>query len=263
MASTTIHRDASVVVQFRVLKALILRDIRTRFFGNGLGYVVAILWPLTHIALLLVIYSVLGRVPPYGGSVFQFLAIALVPTISYMYMARFMMMSVTMNKPLLNFPIVKLLDLIVARALLEMVTACCCAALLAGILFVLDEPVAPRDPVQAVLAFLSTLLLGFGVGALFGIAASKTPGMMLVALLLNVLTYATSGVLFMPDAMLEEVRYIFSFNPVLHAVEWMREAYYVGYVSMVLDKSYLVGFGAISLVLSLVIERVLRAFLLR
>lgn len=255
--------ESSLTIQFRVLKALILRDIRTRFFGNGLGYLVAILWPLTHMVVLLGLYVAAGRAAPYGGSVVQFLAIALAPSITYLYMSRFILMSVIQNKPLMNFPIVKLTDIIIARALLESVTACCCAIILASLLFVLNEPVAPTDVVSAALAFLSSLLLGLGLGCLFGVIAFKLPGVLLVCILLNIIVYATSGVVFVVDALPEEVRNVLSYNPLMHSVEWMREAYYVGYKSLTLSKTYLVGFGAVSLFLALVIERVLRDFLLR
>ena len=39
--------------QRRVLFALMLRNIRTKFFGNGLGSLVAVAWPLSHITLSL------------------------------------------------------------------------------------------------------------------------------------------------------------------------------------------------------------------
>jgi ABC-type polysaccharide/polyol phosphate export permease len=75
--------------QRRVLLALMLRNIRTRFFGHGLGYLIAIAWPLTHILIVVAVFTLLGRVAPYGDSVVLF-----IPTGTVTFMSCFMMISV-------------------------------------------------------------------------------------------------------------------------------------------------------------------------
>jgi capsular polysaccharide transport system permease protein len=59
--------------------ALMLRNIRTRFFGNGLGYVLTMAWPLSHIFILVIIFTVMGRAAPYGDSPALFVATGVVP----------------------------------------------------------------------------------------------------------------------------------------------------------------------------------------
>src|ERR1700678_2645705 len=103
--------------QRRVLFALMLRNIRTRFFGHGLGYLVAIAWPLSHILILVAMYSLMGRLPPYGNSVVLFVATGTVPFMNFQYMARFIMLSAIRNVPLLGLPEVKILDVLIAGAL--------------------------------------------------------------------------------------------------------------------------------------------------
>ena len=267
LAKDTLNRvhsslnDGLLVRQTRVLSALILRDIRTRFFGNGLGYLIAIGWPLTHMALLLTLYYMTGRVAPLGSDLLKFLAIAVAPVINYIYMSRFIALAVAMNKPLLNFPITKLLDIILSRAILETACAICCAALLAAILAVMGTDITPDDAPQAAFAFLSTLMLGFGVGIIGGLAATRAPGVVVAIVLLNIVLYATSGVLFMPDAIPEQFRKILIWNPLLHGVEWMREAYYSDYHSSALSKSYILYVGALFLFFGLALERTFRKFL--
>jgi ABC-type polysaccharide/polyol phosphate export permease len=60
----------------------------------------------------------------------------------------------------------------------------------------------------------------------------------------------------------EIARYYLSFNPVLHAVEWMRSAYYPDYGSLVLDKTYLLYWGIGTVFVGLGLERLLRGRLL-
>lgn len=260
---STTKRSGPLLSQGRVLKALILRDIRTRFFGNGLGYVVAILWPLTHMFILLLIYVYSGRMSPLGGNTTLFLAIAVVPALSFSYTSRFIMMSMVMNKPLMTFPAVRFTDIVIARSILEAAASVCVAALMAGTLIIADIPVSPDDPMEAALAFGATILFGVGMGALNAVIVMKLPGWMLAYILLNIVFYISSGVLFMVSAFPVEIRNILWWNPLVHSLEWMREAYYSDYMSPVLNKEYLVGSGLVLLFVAFFAERVFRSFLMR
>jgi capsular polysaccharide transport system permease protein len=70
-----------------------LRNIRTKFFGHGLGSLVAIAWPLTHIIILVGIYGFMGRTASYGDSTALFIATGVVPFQTFAYLARFMLMN--------------------------------------------------------------------------------------------------------------------------------------------------------------------------
>lgn len=239
-----------------------LRDIRTRFFGNGLGYLVAIAWPIAHIAILISVYYFAGRIAPYGDSLLLFFATALVPAISFMYMSRFIMMAAVVNRPLINFPIVKVVDLFVARGALEVLASCCMALLIMGVLYVSGVHVVPARPLEAGYAFAASLLLGFGVGFLMGLIAMAVPGITVFYVLVTIIAYLTSGVLFIPDQLPSDIKYIISWNPIFHGVEWMRTAYYIGYRAEALDKAYILTFGIASLFAGLVTERLVRGKML-
>jgi capsular polysaccharide transport system permease protein len=78
-----------------------------------------------------------------------------------------------------------------------------------------------------------------------------------------VILWITSGVYFVPHALPEPLRYIISFNPVVHGVEWMRSAYYEGYGTSFIDKPYIIGYGAFWLCAGLLLERAVRGRLLQ
>jgi ABC-type polysaccharide/polyol phosphate export systems, permease component len=68
--------------------------------------------------------------------------------------------------------------------------------------------------------------------------------------------YAGSGILFVPDALPEQVRYYLSFNPLLQMIEWMRVAYYPDYPTLVLDKAYIFKLSLPCLAAGLIICRI-------
>jgi len=247
--------------QFRIIVAIMLRDIQTRFFGHALGFLIAIAWPLVHILILIVLFSLFGRGAPYGESMTVFFATGLVPFMTFSYMSRFTMLSLIFNKPLLVFPAIKVLDILLARTLLELLGSCCMVIVLLVIFLFFGIDFMPMDVVEAAFALGAAMLLGAGFGIVNGILAMAIPTWATGYSLVIVGLYIISGIAFVPDAMPETIRYFLSFNPSLQTVEWMRSAYYPGY-STILDKEYTIAVGAVTIFFGLLIERLVRGHLL-
>jgi capsular polysaccharide transport system permease protein len=249
--------------QGRILVAIMLRDVRTRFFGSALGFLIAIGWPLSHIFILLVINTAVGKAAPYGDSAALWFATGVVPFMAFNYMSRFTMLGVVMNRPLLAFPVVKVADILFARAILELLNAGVVVIATMLIFALLGIDFCPIDPVQASLALGANMLLGLGFGVLNGVIAGVAPFWATGYALLSVLMWFASGIIIVPDALPETARYALSFNPALQGIEWMRSAYFEGYGSGVLDKPYMMWCALGTLFIGLVLERVLRGKMLQ
>ena len=78
---------------WRVMYAVMLRDLRTRFFNHGLGYLVTIAFPLVHIVIIITTYSFFGRSAPFGRDAPLFFATGFAPFMAWMYMSRYIMLS--------------------------------------------------------------------------------------------------------------------------------------------------------------------------
>lgn len=245
-----------------VMTAVILRDMRTRFFNHGLGFLIVSLWPLVHMLILLMIYTVMGRTAPFGESLPVFFVTGLIPTLTFVYVSRFMCLSLVLNRPMLAFPVVKVLDIMAARAFLEIIAAFLTLFFIISILLLSGNDPFPRDTFQAVYAYLAVLLLAIGVGSVAGVITMFFPFFATIYSLSMILVYILSGTLFVAAALPEALAYPLSFNPVLQAVEWIRLSYYEGYSDRLLDKEYLVGFGLTSLCLGLLLERIFRRVML-
>jgi len=239
-----------------------LRNIRTRFFGHGLGFLVSIAWPFCHIGVLLLIFTWTDRAPPYGESMALFFATGLAPFMVITYLARWSMISMITNRPLLALPRIKILDLVLAGTILEVLASCCMIIVLVVVLAGFGIDTSPRDPIDAAYAFGAALLLGFGLGIINSILALITYTWVTVYLLATIVLYITSGILFVADALPESLRYWLSFNPTLQIVEWMRSAYYYNYGST-LDRVYTLAWCLGTILLGLLMERLLRGRLLQ
>ena len=252
-----------VANQWRVLVALMLRDLKSRFFGSVFGHLVVIAWPLSHVLILLIVNIAAGRLVPYGDSGALWFATGVVPFMAFSYIARFMMLGIVFNKPLLVFPQVKITDILFARAVLEILNAGLVIVILCVMFWVYGINFVPIYPVQAFFALGACMLLGLGFGFVHSIIAVGFRPWITGYALLNIIMWITSGVFFVAHSLPEPIRYLESFNPIVQGIEWMRSAYYEGYGSGFLDKEYLIGFSLFSICLGLLLERFIRGRLLQ
>jgi capsular polysaccharide transport system permease protein len=250
--------------QGRIILALMIRDVQTRFFGHALGFVLAIAWPISHIFLILAINSLAGRATPYGDDPALFFATGLMPFMCFNYMARFTMLGVLQNKPLLGYPRVKVADVLIARATVEVLNAAVVIIATLLILTAMGTDVRPPRPNEAMYAVLACMGLGLGVGLFNGVIAGIVPFWVTIFALVQICMWAASGVVIVPDDLPETARWWLSWNPALIGVEWMRSAYYDGYgLGELLDKRYMLSVVFASIFLGLLLERAVRGVVLR
>ena len=58
-----------------------------------------------------------------------------------------------------------------------------------------------------------------------------------------------SGIFFIPSLLPEKALDYLKWNPVLHLIEWVRVSYYPNYDSRILDKSFVISFAIVFIVL--------------
>lgn len=240
--------------------AVMLRDMRSRFFNHGMGFVLVPLWPLAHMGIIMAIRAVAlhGAVPPYGESSLTFYATGLIPTLSFVYMSRFMGYSLLTNRAMLAFPRVKILDVLFGRAALEFISSVITIALLMIILWILDANPFPIDLERAISCYFATIYLALGCGTLIGVLSMFQPMLMTVYQLSTIIVYVLSGTVFVPSSLPLSVGNALSYLPVTVCVEWMRTAYYESYSDRLVYIGYVLWFATISLLLGLSLERLLR-----
>ncbi len=246
-------------VQRRVIGALILRDMKTRFGRSHLSYLVAIAWPLGHMLGIMGVQFITGRVVPIGTDLAIFAATGVLPYILCIYPARMTMMAIKANRPLLLFSIVKTTDMIIARIILEILTACVVGFIFLMILYTANVNLQPIDISEAVIAVIVSIYLGVSIGVLNAILFVLFDMVWLVTfILLSILMYTTSGAFILSSTLSSQTRDILWYNPLFQCVEWLRSAYYDGYASSSLSRLYIIGFATVFLFLGLASERLFR-----
>jgi capsular polysaccharide transport system permease protein len=243
----------------RVIGAVLIQDMRSRFGHSHIGYLIAIAWPLSHIGIVMLVHVLRTSAAPVGDSPAMFVGTGVVPYILCLYPARLLAMAIPQNRQLLNIPVIQPLHLIFSRCILETLNAVIVLALVMSIVALFDIEVLPADTTEAAKAIAAAVFLGIGLG-FFNVVMCALVGHFFLLFFIFVMIglYLVSGVYLPPTAMPEGVREYMTYNPLLHLVEWLRSAYYTSYDVELINKSIILWVGAISLTLGLIGERFLR-----
>ena len=123
--SEGLRQDALRARKFRTsrtIAALILREMSTTFGRSPGGYLWAILDPVAGLLLLSFVFSLAFAGPPLGTSFGLFYATGYLPFVMFNEIANKMATSINFSKPLLAYPAVTLLDALIARFSLAILT---------------------------------------------------------------------------------------------------------------------------------------------
>ena len=254
----------AAVTQLRVLRTILVRDTRTRFGGKGgsFTYLVAIGLPLGHLLCLMLVPIFLHPSSPIGSEFAVFAATGVLPYILSLYPSRMMMLCLNDNAPLLQFPIVRPPDLIMARAAMEIVVALTVAMILLLLLYVANYEVVPVDSAEATAAIFSAIYFGVSVGFVSAVLLRLTPAWMFIQIGTMLSLYVSSGAFFLVRNLPASVRELISYNPLFHCVEWLRLAYFAGYGDEMLSRQYLLGVSTALVLFGMLLERLVRPRLL-
>lgn len=236
-----------VIVQVRVIVALVLRETRVTFGTAQLGYLWAIANPVFGVTILTMIFSLISRVPPIGSSFVLFFATGIIPYELYRKLTSSLMSVFDANRGLLAYPLVKETDVMIARFLLIFATYLLVLLLFFSGLIALDFAPLPSDPGSVLAATFATALLGLGVGSTNAVIKGLWKTWPQIEGILSRPMFFISGIFFIPTLFPPHIQFFLSWNPMLHSIEWFREAYYVGYQSQILDKGYLLMFALVFL----------------
>jgi capsular polysaccharide transport system permease protein len=246
----------ALATQLRVIGALMLRDMRTRFGKTQLGYFWAIAQPLIQIAFLVLIFSYINRHPPFGTSMALFFATGVLPYNLYNGMSKAFFSLLDSNEGLFGLPIVKPVDSLIARAALDTATAVLVMFItITTIIYEFDLP-EPVDLRLVAAAVLGLALVGFGLGIINAVIAKAFASWPTIYSMLTRPIFFSSGIFFVPERLPAPVREVLSYLPSMQGIELFRMGIYQGYRSSVLDIGYLFKVGLVLCLIGLCAERV-------
>lgn len=226
-------------VQKRVLHALFIREMKTRFGRWRLGYFWIFLEPIPHIAVFITLAEFGLRGAPAHLDFPMFLLTGLVPFQFFRRTMSTAMKAVNSNAGLLNYTRVKPMDTIVMRVILEIFVTVLVFCLL---LFVFGMYLGTDVRIQHIPAFILTFLMlaafSFGIGVIFCIIGTYSREFQKLVPLSTRPLFFISGVFFTLSRIPEEARPYLLWNPLLHFLEALRTFTFHSYQSPIESWTY-------------------------
>lgn len=247
----------SLAIHRRVIGALFLREILTRYGRHNIGFLwlfiepmlfsvgIAVLWTYMHLSK--------GSIPVAGFALTGYSSLILWRnTVNKMTGAAYS------NKGLLYHQQVKILDIVLARTLLEFVGVTTSFVILTIVFEQLGLMERPSDPLTAMLGWFYLMWFVFGVGmiaAYLGAVSELFDRIWHVVLYLTLpFTGAFSVLAWLPP----EAQGILLWSPMVNAVEMLREGYFGIGVKAMYSIQYLVEVNAAVTLLGLLLVRKIR-----
>jgi capsular polysaccharide transport system permease protein len=245
--------------QRNVLLAVILQDMKTRFGASYASYLIAIAWPLAHLAIIVIGYVIINHYAPVGDDPLVFVITAAIPYMLCLYPSRLISGSILVNRPFLTYNVVSPLHLIIARSVLEFLNVAVVIVIVLIVCYSVDSEIAPLSASEAASALGASLFFGLALGfffAIFTAVIGQFGGVFVVVFIIAL--YISSFALFPNYLLSSSVRNYLELNPMYGLISWLRAAYYPSYQLSENPKAYILCVSLAVLFLGLLGERSLR-----
>ncbi|MEI4474167.1 ABC transporter permease [Frigidibacter sp. MR17.24] len=235
----------------RVLGALMIREMITRYGRSWGGYVWAIVEPLGIITVLSIGLSQLLAAPALGKSFLLFYATGYLPFYFFSNCAEQAGSAVAVNRELMQLPGVTPLAAILARFFLTLLTLAVVGTIILAVVALTLREGLRFDIARALQGLGCAALLGLGMGVMNAVTFPFVPIWRQLWGLIRVPLMLTSGIFYTFGTLPAHVQAILWWNPVLHCIGAMRGAFYIGYRDDYVALGYVVAVALSLLILGL------------
>jgi ABC-type polysaccharide/polyol phosphate export permease len=228
-----------LAVQKRVIGALMLRELVTRFGRRNLGAMWLVAEPLIFTLAVAALWELMGLRRTSSVPVFAFAVTGYSSVLLWRNTVSQCTGAIQSNLNLLFHRNVKVVDVMLARGLLEVGGATAAFVVLSLAVIGLGGMSAPGDPLLVIAGWM--MLAWFGL-ALALVVGSATAFSDLVARLWNPLGYVLfplSGAVFLAEWIPPDIRGWLLLLPMVHGVELIREGWFGGVIRYHHDMAYM------------------------
>ncbi len=249
-------------VQGRVLYGLLLREASLRQGHYRLGHLLVLTEVLWMSTVLGIIWYFIGHAPPYGDSAVFYMFTGMFPFTLFRMLHTRVSAALEANRGLLVYPVVRPVDTLLARAGLESAFQLVAFIIFTAAFVWIGYANFPARPVEMLAAIGMVILLGFGTGVSSMILRDLwSPWATINNMLVRVLFFV-SGIFYQVEYLPPQIRDVLVWNPLVHAIEWVRYCIFSGYSTQILDREYLMFWALGASVFGLAMERLRRPRLL-
>jgi capsular polysaccharide transport system permease protein len=234
----------SFAIQTRVVGALLLREVLTRFGRHNIGFLWLLVEPMLFTLAFAAVWYWIRDKGMHGLNlpILPFAITGYSSVILWRNGANKCASAIQPNLALLYHRNVKIIDLFAARLLLEIAGATASLIVLLGVVVLLGYAEKPADLLTMSGGWLLLVWFAVSLGLVVGMLAQRSDSFQRFWQMMSYPLFPISGALFMVDWLPPKAQELILWVPMVHGVEMLRAGYYgsaiqahysAGYLAMV------------------------------
>lgn len=210
-------------IQVRVIHALMIRELHTRFGRENIGFLWIMVEPLLFAGLVAIIWRFMKGPEEHGIGIIAFVVTGYIPITLFRHGVSRSVSVFLVNSSLMYHRQVKVLDFIFVRFIIELLGSMMAYVFIASVLILFDEFPIPADPGMLVAGWM---LYSFFTLSLCLMVAPLSEMSEVLEKFMPVVTYVMipfSGLFTMASWLTPTMREFLLWSPFVNAMEMMRK----------------------------------------
>lgn len=247
-------------VQFRNIRALVLRDLMMRYGRDNVGFAWVILEPLLLTVGVMIVWSFTMGASKQGVKVVEFILTGYMPLTLWRHMTNGPIGIFRRSAPLLYHRSITLFDILIARQVLEFISASAAFLVVWGFLYAVGIVSAIARPDLLLVGWAMMAWLAFGVGAIIATLTERSETAERFIQPIQYVILPLSGAFFMVDWLPSFAQHAVLLNPMVHCYEVFRAGFFGDTVTTHYDTAYFAPWALALLFVGVLAVQRVRAF---
>jgi len=234
-------RDSHLSVMRRVIGALLLREMLTRYGRNNIGFLWLFVEPTIFVAIVVIVRSFVKSVGvTLSIPVVAFALTGWISMLLWRNMASRCIGAHKSNMSLLYHQPVTMLDVYIARVTLEFLSITTALVVLGVLFYLAGLSPAPENMLQVFCAWMLFAWFGIALGWTIGGLSEKSTLVVIIWRPMSFVLMICSGIFYLADSLPHNIREVALWLPMLHALEFLREGWFGSLFQAHYDLFYLI-----------------------
>lgn len=253
---TTLGARTPTRITLNVWEGLFLREAVARLSADRVAWLWLLAEPVAHVALLVWVRTLLGRIRIIPGAEFiPWLIIGITLFILFRNQVNRGMEAVNANKALFAYRQVLPVDTVLIRCALEGVLSSLVVLIMLTGFTMLGYSMTPDHPLFALGIWFTVFVFGLGIALMLSTLVTMAPEASKFIRMAMFPLYFLSGVMIPVQYFPHDLQQYLLYNPMLHGVELIRLGYFENYKAVNgIDYVYLLWWTTASLCLGLLLH---------
>lgn len=240
------------MIQKRVIGALLMREIITRYGRNNIGFLWLFVEPLLMTLMILLLWGA-ARANQYSDlNIIAFTLTGYPLAMMWRNVSNRAIGAISANASLLYHRNVRVLDTLFARMLLEIAGATIAQIAIVGVLILIGWIPAPADVFYMLMAWLLMAIFAIGLGLVICSIAFKVEAFGKIWGTFSFVMMPLSGVFFFVSSLPQQAQQYVLWMPMVHGTEMFRQGYFGASVITHESISYIVLCNLVLLLLGFI-----------